>query len=147
MTNITVTTPAVVSDGTNILRHRPSANTVTEYEAMLIVQTTVATNNPISGWAWATSLTDGAAQIFQTSSGSTTLQYQSGNTGAALAIPAGGVPTASVSWPVTFRAVTVAGATSPGGFNQVQIAAEIAGGGGTGIITVKAGSFLRYRTL
>jgi hypothetical protein len=52
-TNSTLT---LVSDGTNLLRHRPAANTVTEYQAFLLIQTATATNNPRTGWEWATSL-------------------------------------------------------------------------------------------
>lgn len=139
----TSATPGTVNDATNFLRHRPAANTVTEYEAMLIIQTSVATNNPLTSFAWATSLTDGVAQIYQTGSGVGTLVYQSGNIAASVAIPAGGLPAATTSYPVLIKAFCTANSTSPGGFNQVQMAAETAGG----TMTVKAGSYLKYRTL
>jgi len=139
----TSTTLATINDGTNFLRHRPNANTVTEYEAMLIIQTDTATNNPRTAFAWATSLTNGVAQIYQTGTGVGTLVYQSGNIAATVQIPAGGLPAGATSYPVRIFAMTTANATSPGGFNAVQMAAETAGG----TMTVKAGSFLRYRTL
>lgn len=139
-TNSTLT---LVSDGTNLLRHRPAANTVTEYQAFLLIQTATATNNPRTGWEWATSLVDGAVQIFQTSSGSGTQVFESGNISAAVQIPAGGLPTGATTWPVRIWALSVAGGTAPGGFNQVSMAAETAGT----TMTVKAGSFLKWRTL
>lgn len=139
----TLATLSVVSDGTNIMRHRPAANTVTEYQVFLMIQTATATNNPRTAWEWATSLVEGAAQIFQTSAGSGTLVYESGNIAATVQIPAGGLPTGATTWPVTISAITVAGATSPGGFNQVSMAAETAGT----TMTVKAGSFMKWRTL
>lgn len=138
----TSATLATVNDGTNFLRHRPNANDVTEYEAMLIIQTSVATNNPLTALAWAGGLSDGVAQIYQTGSGVGTLVYQSGNIAAAVQIPAGGLPAATTSYPVRINAFTKAGAT-PSGFTAVQMAAETAGG----TMTVKAGSFIRYRTL
>lgn len=139
-TNSTLT---LVSDGTNLMRHRPAANTVTEYQAFLLIQTATATNNPRTGWEWATSLVDGAVQIFQTSSGSGTQVFESGNISAAVQIPAGGLPTGATTWPVRIWALAVAGSTAPGGFNQVSMAAETAGT----TMTVKAGSFLKWRTL
>lgn len=139
----TLSTLTLVSDGTNLMRHRPAANTVTEYQVFLMIQTATATNNPRTGWEWATSLAGGAAQIFQTGSGSGTQVYESGNIAATVQIPAGGLPTGATTWPVRIWAVTVANGTSPGGFNQVSIAAETAGT----TMTVKAGSFMKWRTL
>jgi hypothetical protein len=139
-TNSTLT---LVSDGTNLMRHRPAANTVTEYQIFLMIQTATATNNPRTAWEWATSLVEGAVQIFQTSSGSGVQAYESGNISAAVQIPAGGLPTGATTWPVRIWAVTVAGGTAPGGFNQVSMAAETAGT----TMTVKAGSFMKWRTL
>jgi hypothetical protein len=139
----TSTTLSTINDGTNYLRHRPAANTVTEYEAMLIIQTSAALNNPRTAWDWATNLTGGVVQIFQTGTGVGTLVYQSGDIAAVVQVPAGGLPTNSDTYPVSIKALTTSGGTSPGGFNAIQMAAETAGD----TMTVKAGSFIRYRTL
>lgn len=139
----TASTNTLISDGTNLFRHRPAANTVTEYQALLMIQTSAATNNPRTAWEWATSLTDGTVQMYQTGAGSSTLVYESGNTLATVQIPAGGLPVNGATYPVRVWALTVAGGTAPGGFNQLMMAAETAGG----TMTVRAGSFMKWRTL
>jgi hypothetical protein len=138
----TLSTLTLVSDGTNLMRHRPAANTVTEYQVFLMIQTAAATNNPRTGWEWATGLTDGTMQMFQTGAGAASVIYASGNSLATVQIPVGGLPAGGATYPVSILALTVAGA-SPGGFNQVAMAAETAGT----TMTVKAGSFMKWRTL
>lgn len=120
----------------------PSANTLYEVEARLWVRTATATVNPRPGWAWATGLTDGVMRIelAQTAAGGTLFAY--GNPNAALLIAVGGLPNATQSWPAIFGGACVAGA-SPSGNCRVQLASETAGT----VVTVKAGSVLKYRVV
>jgi hypothetical protein len=118
----------------------PAANTRYEFEAMLMTRTATATVGPRPGLAWPTGMSDGVASIRQTSAAGTEVQ-QHGNIAGAILAPVGGLPTTTGSWPASIRGMVVAGA-SPSGAVQVQLASETAGTA----VTIKANSFLRYRT-
>lgn len=121
------------------LNFTPAANTSYEFEAYLLTRTATATVGPRPGVAWPTGLTDGATTISQPSSASASVA-QHGNISAAVLAPVGGVPSTNGSWLATVRGFLIAGA-SPSGTLRIQLASETAATN----VTIKAGSFLRYR--
>ena len=133
------TTSATAVDVTG-MGFTPSANTKYMFEAVLMLRTATATVNPRVGWAWPTGMTDGVAQI-DTSQTATTRLMANGNTGAALLGAVGGLPNTTQSWPSTVWGLAVAG-SSPSGNLRLQLASETAGT----TVTIKAGSYLRYRS-
>lgn len=141
LTNDFNTTSATAVDVTG-LGFTPAANARYEVEARLLVRTASATVNPRPGWAWPTGLVDGAMEIHlaQTVGGGVLFAFN--NISAALLIAVGGLPNATQSWPANYRGLFIAGA-SPSGSARVQLASETAGT----TVTVKAGSFLKYRTV
>jgi hypothetical protein len=140
---VTVDFPTTSATAVDVsgLGFTPVANTTYEFEGQLLLRTGTATVNPRVGFAWATGLSDGVANIEQSQTATTSLQSK-GNIAAALLVAVGGVPNNTQSWPATVWGVAVAGA-SPSGNIRIQIASETAGT----TVTVKAGSFLKYRTI
>ena len=118
----------------------PAANTKYEFEAMLMTRTATTTVGPRPGLGWPTGMTDGVARIKQTSSATAELTTN-GNINAALLCAVGGLPTNTQSYPANIKGMVVAGA-SPSGTVKVNLASETAGTS----VTIKAGSFLRYRS-
>lgn len=133
------TTSATAVDVTG-LAFTPAASTKYEFEAVLMTRTATATVGPRPGLAWPTGMTDVVAVIKQTSAATTELTTN-GNISAALLSAVGGLPTTTGSWPATVRGSVSAGAT-PSGTVKLQLASETAGT----TVTIKAGSFLKYRT-
>lgn len=130
----------VVRDGAAaLLEFTPAANTTYEFEGILLTRTATATVGPRPGLAWATGGTDGVATIRQPSSDTTDV-FKHGNISGSMITPVGGLPNTTQSWPAKVEGMFVAGA-SPSGTVRVQLASETAGTD----VTVKAGSFLRYR--
>lgn len=123
------------------LAFTPSANTSYEFKAILFTRTATTTVGPRPGIAWPTGLTDGVAHIRQESS-ATAFVSALGNINAALLAPVGGVPTTTQSYPAIIDGVIIAGA-SPAGTLKIQLASETAGTS----VTLKAGSFIRYRAI
>lgn len=121
------------------LAFTPGANKRYEFFAHLMTRTATATVGPRPGIAWATGLTDGVVSIRQTSAASTDV-LQRGNIAAAVLAPVGGVPLTTSSYPAIIEGMAIAGA-SPAGTIKVQLASETAATN----VTIKAGSFLRYR--
>ncbi len=117
------------------------ANKTYLIEGQFLLRTGVATDAPRPGIAWPTGLTDGVAEL-RTTSAAATLVLQQGNINAAVLSPLGGLPNTTQSWPGSLTATVIAGAT-PSGLFQVQLASETAGT----TVTMKAGSWLRYRTI
>ena len=134
------TTSATAVNVTGLL-FTPAANTQYEFEALLLTRTATATVGPRPGLSWPTGMTDGMAMIQQTSSATANV-FANGNIAAALLAPVGGVPTTTGSWPARIKGTVLAGA-SPSGNVQLQLASETAGTS----VTVKAKSYLRYRTV
>lgn len=118
----------------------PAANTKYMFEAVLMLRTATATVNPRVGWAWPTGMSDGVAQI-DTSQTATTRLMTNGNIAASLLGAVGGLPNTTQSWPATVWGLAQAGAT-PSGNLRIQVASETAGTN----VTIKAGSYLRYRS-
>lgn len=123
------------------LAFTPSANTQYEFEAHLLCRTATATVGPRPGVAWPTGGTDGVASIYVPSSVSAEVQ-QHGNINAAVLGPVGGLPNTTQSYGAKVMGTFIAGA-SPSGTVKLQLASETAGT----TVTVKAGSFLKYRTV
>ena len=123
------------------LAFTPAANTTYEVEAVLFTRTATTTVGPRPGIAWPTGLTDGVATIAQTSS-ATAKVFANGNIAAALLSPVGGLPNTTQSYPAILSAVFVVGA-SPSGTFRIQLASETAATN----VTVKAGSYLKYRSI
>lgn len=130
-----------VSAGVGAMAFTPAANTVYEIEAMLLTRTATATVGVRPGVAWPTGMTDGVACIQQTSAAGTNV-VQNGNIAGAVLAPVGGNPTTNGSWPALIQATLVSGA-SPSGTFKLQVASETNGT----TVTIKAGSWLKYRTL
>lgn len=122
------------------LSFTPLANTNYMIEAVLLLRTATATVNPRVGFAWATGLNDGVMSIDVAQSATTQIMVR-GNITASLLAAVGGLPNNTASWPAFLYGAVMAGAT-PAGQCRVQIASETA----NTIVTVRAGSFLRYRT-
>ena len=106
-----------------------------------MLRTATATVNPRAGWAWPTGMTDGVCWINQAQSATAQIMAF-GNINAALLCAVGGLPNTTQSWPAILGGIAVAGAT-PSGTLRVQLASETNGTS----VTIKAGSFLKYRTV
>ena len=135
-----VTSSATAVDVTG-LAFTPTADTQYEFEAVLLLRTATATVGPRPGLAWPTGMTDGVADIYMPTS-ATAQVLVFGNNNAALLAAVGGLPNTTQSWPSKITGTVLAGAT-PSGTVKVQMASETAGTN----VTVKAGSFIRYRTI
>jgi hypothetical protein len=107
---------------------------------VFFLRTATATVNPRPGFAWPTGMTDGVMSI-DTAQSATAQLTTRGNIGAALLVAVGGLPNTTQSWPAFLYGACLAGA-SPSGTLRVQLASETAGTS----VTMKAGSYLRYRT-
>jgi hypothetical protein len=140
LANDFTTTSASAVDVTG-LGFTPAANQRYEFVGRFMVRTATATVGPRPGLAWATGLSDGVAFIQQTSSATANV-FANGNITASVLAPVGGVPTTTGSWPALIEGQATAGAT-PSGSIRVQLASETAGT----TVTMKAGSFLKYRTV
>lgn len=140
LANDFTTSSATAVDVTG-LAFTPAPNTDYEFEALLLTRTATATVGPRPGLAWPTGGTDGVAMIEQTSS-ATAKVFAHGNINAALLAPVGGLPNTTQSYPARVWGMFRAGA-NPSGAVQVRLASETAGT----VVTVKAGSLLKYRVL
>lgn len=134
------TTSATAVDVTG-LAFTPSANTIYEFEALLLARTATATVGPRAGVAWPTGGTDGVADITTPTSATANVR-NFGNINAAVLAPVGGLPNTTQSWPVSVKGMFRAGA-SPSGTVKLQLASETAGTS----VSLKAGSYLKYRII
>lgn len=135
-----VTSSATAVDITG-MSFTPLANTSYEFEAHLLCRTATATVGPRPGVAWPTGGTDGIVSIYMPSAVGTEVQ-QHGNINAAVLAPVGGLPNTTQSYGGKVVGLFIAGA-SPSGTVKLQLASETAGTN----VTVKAGSFLKYRAI
>ncbi len=134
-------TAVLVTAGGVDLAFIPDINARYEFEVVLMTRTATTTVGPRPGIAWPTpAQVDGIAYMQQTASAATNV-LQNGNISASVLIPVGGVPTTTGSWPATARGVLITGGTVTLGL-RIQLASETAGTN----VTIKAGSFLKYRT-
>lgn len=123
------------------LAFTPAANKQYEFEALLLLRTATATVGPRPGLAWPTGGTDGAADVY-TPSSATAQTMVFGNIAGAMLAAVGGLPNTTQSYPARIAGTFRAGA-SPSGTIRVQLASETAGT----VVTLKAGSFLKYREI
>lgn len=138
LTSDFTTTSATAVDITG-LAFTPAANTDYEFEACLYCRTATATVGPRPGVAWPTGMTDGMVEVrIPSAAGTEVMQF--GNISGAVLAPVGGLPNTTNSWPGRIVGDVRAGA-SPSGTMKMQIASETAGT----TVTVKAGSWLKYR--
>lgn len=117
----------------------PVANTRYDIMCSFLLRTNTATVGPRPGIAWPTGMTDGIATLWTTSS-ATAQTMVNGNISASLLAAVGGLPVTTASYPGYAEVVLIAGATPSGNF-RIQLASETAGT----IVTMKAGSFIKYR--
>lgn len=132
----TTSTTAVDITG---LAFTPAANTNYEFEATLLCRSTAITDGVQPGLAWPTGGTDGVVTIRVPTSFNASREDH-GNIAAALLSGASSFPSTTNSYGATVRGMFIAGAT-PSGTIKLQLASEAGSS-----VTVKAGSFLRYRT-
>lgn len=123
------------------LSFTPNANSTYVIEGFFLLRTATATVGPRPGIAWPTGTSDGAAQI-ESANSAVAQQYGAGNPSGAFNSASTGVPTTTGSWPGAMWGTVVTGA-SPSGTVQVTLASETAGTN----VTMKAGSWIRYRTI
>jgi hypothetical protein len=135
---VTSSSTAVAVTG---LAFAPAAAQTYVVEGFFFVRTATATVGPRPGVTWPTGTTDGAAAVDVTSS-ATAKVFANGNPAGAVLAPVGGLPTTTASWPSSLWATLVTGA-SPSGNLQITLASETAGTN----VTMKAGSWIRYRTI
>lgn len=121
----------------------PAANTDYEVEIALLIQTATATVGPRPGLTWGTGYQYGASRIAVPTAATTeAIQHATiGTVAGTNQAPVGGLPTANVPFFAWIDAVFRSG-TTPTPF-KVQLASETAA---TNVV-VKAGSFIRYRTI
>lgn len=135
-----VTGSATAVDVTG-LAFTPAANKSYEFEAQLRCRTATATVGPRPGLAWPTGATDGVAMVDMPTS-ATARVLVNGNVNAALLTAVGGLPNTTQSYPAAIYGNITMGA-SPSGAVRVQLASETAATN----VTIKAGSYLKYREL
>lgn len=118
----------------------PAAGTRYEFKARLWMRSTSLLLGPRLGLAWPSDISDGEAELWLPTS-VTAMQPSVGGPAAAILTPG------SLTWPSTTTSLTgvvrgsfLAGA-APSGNVRIQLAA-----GALQTATIKAGSFLRYRT-
>lgn len=121
----------------------PAPNTQYEVEGSLNVQTATATVGPRHGLTWGTGYANGATELRRSTTATTELlAFATVDTIAGTCqLATGGVLTAAKSWLAKIEANFLSG-TTPTPF-KVQLASSTAGT----TVTVKAGSFLRYRAV
>lgn len=120
----------------------PEANAQYEIQGMLMMRTDTATTGPRPGFGWPTGTTDGVGRIDYASSSSGNTPGM-GNPGSAVQSAGTGATTTTGSWPALLWATFTTGPT-PGSSFRLQLAAELEA---TGTVTMRAGSFIRYRRI
>lgn len=123
------------------LAFTPAASKRYEFEAKLRLRSAAATTGPQPGLTWPTGFVDGGVGIWAPNS-ATTEAIARQPAGVAAKAASTGVPNTTQSWPGFISGEIEMGA-SPGGQVQVTLASEVA----ASAVTMKAGSFLRYREI
>lgn len=118
----------------------PASNKRYIVEGNLFGRAAATTTGVQLGVAWPTGLTDSMAEIRALTS-STGRVIAAGNDAAAFTVVATGVGSTTGSWPLTFLASIIAGA-SPAGTFKLQLASEV----NASAVTLRAGSWMRYRS-
>ena len=123
------------------LNFTPSASTTYCVEVMLLLRTATATVGPRPGFSFPSGLTDSGAWMQSPNSATASSQRWWGNTTTANASSTG-IPDTTNSYIAIGGALLIVGG-SPSGTFGVTLASETAATN----VTMKAGSFLRYRTI
>lgn len=140
LTNDFVTSSSSAVDITG-LSFLPILSRQYEFEAVLFLRTATTTVGPRPGLAWPTGLVDGVATV-DTPTSATARAFVNGNINASLLGPVGGLPNTTQSYPAYVAGTFITGLL-PVGSLRLQMASETAGTN----VTVKAGSFLKWRTI
>jgi len=144
-TNVVLGSPFVTNSAGNVnvtgLAFTPAANTTHCVEVYLLLQTASATIGPRPGFAFPAGLTEQGAWMQAPNSNTASSQRWWGSSATANAA-ATGLPDTTNSYLAIGGALLIVGA-SPSGDFQVTLAAETAGTN----VTMRAGSFIRYRTI
>jgi hypothetical protein len=138
------TTDSTLATAITNLYFTPAANTIYEFQAILIVQTVQSASVARAGLGWATGLTDGVATIQEAVSiGNGTSLYKdaTGNISAPLRVATGSM-LQNTSFIVRVYGLIRAGAT-PSGNVQLYLCAETNGQQ----CSAEIGSFLKYRII
>ncbi len=133
------TTSATANANVTGLSFAPAASKRYAIEGRLLLRSAATTTGPRPGIAWPTGLNDGASQITAPNS-NTALAFRAQGAKTTQNAASTGVPTTTDSYLAILDAVLVAGA-SPSGSFQITLASEIA----ASLVTMRAGSFIRYR--
>lgn len=123
------------------LAFTPNANLQYEFEACLFMRTATATVGPRPAIAWPGGTTDAVGDVYATSAAAAEIQAH-GNAGAAVQSVNTGLPNTTASFSGRCFGSFRMGA-SPTATLKIQVASETAGTN----VTIKAGSFLKYRTI
>ncbi len=134
------TTSATAVDVTG-LGFTPAINSVYQIEGMFLLRTATTTVGPRPGCDWPTAASDGCGTFWTTSSATAQI-LTNGGIGAAILADVGGLPNNTSSYPGYMQVTLVTGAGTSGNF-KIQLASETAGT----TVTMKAGSYIRYRTI
>lgn len=123
------------------LNFTPAANRNYEILGRFLLQTSVVTTGARPGIAWPTGYSDGGAMTFAPNSVTASAQrHHSPVTGTQNAASTG-LPVINRSYLSTMEAVLIMGGSPSGNF-QITLSSETAAVN----VTMKAGSFIRYRT-
>lgn len=123
------------------LSFTPAANKRYLVEMFLLLRTAAATTGPRPGISWPSGLTDGASEVFAPNSNTAFASRLQGALTTQNAASTG-LPTTTDSYLATGTAYFITGA-SPSGSFRVTLASEVA----ASAVTVRAGSFMRYREI
>lgn len=123
------------------LAFTPSANLTYVIEGYLLLRTATTTVGPRPGATFPTGLNDSAIHIEAAASNTTQILNEGNANTTNLALVTGEANTTG-SWPALIAGMLITGA-SPSGAFQVQLASETAGT----TVTIRAGSWIRYRTI
>lgn len=123
------------------LAFTPAASETYEIEGLFLLRTSVTTTGARPGVAWPTGYSDGAVEITAPNS-NTAFATQLRNAGTTANAASTGLPATTASYLGKMKALMVMGGSPSGNF-QVTLASETAAVD----VTMKAGSFIRYRTI
>lgn len=134
-------TNSTTSNNTTDLSFTPAADSTYYVEVYLLLRTATTTVGARPGFSFPTGLTDSGAWMQAPNSATASAQRWWGTTGTANAASTGLADTTN-SWLAIGGALLIVG-SSPSGSLTVTLASETNGT----TVTLKAGSFLRYRTI
>jgi len=135
------TTASAAAVDVTAFNFTPAASKTYVMEGELLVQTATATEGPRPGFSWATGLSDGVGWANCPNSASAEAIHRVPS-GTEVVASSTGLPLTGTSYPAKIGATFITGA-SPSGNIQVRLRAET----GAANVTMKAGSWLRYRTI